>query len=240
LAARPPAAQDSVEFEIVAGTMRDYAALARHHYRPDPLTTVARREDGSPAVLAARDGAGRLAGVLVVSMPTLNGAWRELAWPGRFRSGDKRADAARLNRELRRISRVIVHPAFRSCGVATALVASYLNDPLTRMTEAVAAMGRSCGFFERAGMTAYHLPPRRRDARLLDALAGVGLEPWELLLEARPAAVLSRHPWLAREARLWADAHGATRALAAAPAPDLLAYACARVACTPIAYAHGD
>ncbi|HZW09544.1 MAG TPA: hypothetical protein VFF69_06555 [Phycisphaerales bacterium] len=226
--------------EIGAGTMRDYAALAGHHYRPGAPATVARRSDGSPAVLAARDGAGRLAGVLVVSMPTLNGAWRELAWPGRFRTADKRADAARLNRELRCISRVVVHPAFRSCGVAAALVASYLGRPLTGATEAVAEMGRSCGFFGRAGMSAYPLPPSRRDARLLDALGAVGLEPWELLIEGGPGAALGRHPWLAREARLWAEAHGATRRLAGLAPAELLAYACSRVAGPPFAYAHGD
>jgi GNAT superfamily N-acetyltransferase len=229
----------STNFTITPGALQDYHALSPHHYRARPAT-IARAREGSPAILAARDQHGGLAGVLVVSMPTLNGAWRALAWPGAFESGDKRRDAARLNRELRCISRVIVHPRARSCGVATALVRAYLERPLTRATEAVAAMGHACAFFERAGMTPYRLPPRRRDARLLDALASRALEPWELLFEGAAEAALDASRWLEREARLWANAHGETRALAGAPAPDLLTFACARIACTPTAYTHGD
>jgi hypothetical protein len=228
-----------VHFTITPGALHDYHALSPHHYRSRPAT-IARARGGSPAILAARDQHGALAGVLVVSMPTLNGAWRSVAWPGRFESGEKRRDAARRNRELRCISRVIVHPRSRSCGVATALVRAYLERPLTRATEAVAAMGHACGFFERAGMTPYRLPPPPRDARLLDALASLGLEPWELLAEGAAAASLDAHPWLERETRLWARAHGETRAFGGSPAPDLLTVACSRVTSTPIAYAHGD
>jgi len=226
-------------FTITPGTLHDYHTLSPHHYRARPAT-IARTRAGRPAILAARDERGTLAGVLVVSMPTLNGAWRALAWPGRFDSGDKRRDAERINRELRCISRVIVHPRFRSCGLATSLVRAYLARPLTRATEAAAAMGHACSFFERAGMTAYRLPPARRDARLLDALASLAIEPWELLVEGRTHDALAAHPWLEREIRLWANAHGETRPLVRAAGADLLTLACTRVACTPIAYAHGD
>src|SRR5205823_1709377 len=111
-----------------------------------------------------------LAAVLVVSMPTLNGRWRELAWPGRFCGGDQRACARRLNEEVRTISRVIVEPRWRGLGVATRLVREYLRSPLTEKTEAAAAMGVCCPFFEAAGMRAWRLEPDRRGVRLLGAL----------------------------------------------------------------------
>ncbi len=78
---------------IGPGTRRDYGELAGLHYRAGPPATIALREDGAPCILAARDGEGRLAGVLVVSMPTLNGSWRRLAWPGAYGGADKRRNA---------------------------------------------------------------------------------------------------------------------------------------------------
>ncbi len=74
----------------------------------------------------------QLAGVLVVSMPTLNGRWRHAAWPDvDWAAGGRTAAARRLNLRVRTISRVIVEPRCRGMGVATKLVRSYLAGPLT-------------------------------------------------------------------------------------------------------------
>ncbi len=223
---------------ITPGTRADYAALAHLHYRGGPPATIARRDDGTPAILTARDGDGRLAGVLVVSMPTLNGSWRSLAWPGAYTSGDKRRDALEINRTLRCLSRVIVEPRFRGQGVARSLVRAYLDAPLTPRTEAIAAMGHVCPFFASAGMTAYPLPPSARDARLLDALASVGLEPWELLETDGAARTLDAHPWLSREARTWAGGSPGTRRHRDAEPLSLLMLAASHAGQRPIAYAH--
>jgi N-acetylglutamate synthase-like GNAT family acetyltransferase len=58
-----------------------------------------------------------------------------------------------VNRHVRTISRVIVHPQFRALGIASQLVRRILQDCPTRYVEAVAAMGAVHPFFERAGMT---------------------------------------------------------------------------------------
>jgi ABC-type ATPase with predicted acetyltransferase domain len=58
-----------------------------------------------------------------------------------------------INANLRTISRVIVHPQFRSLGLASQLVRRVLEDCPTRYVEAVAAMGLVHPFFVRAGMT---------------------------------------------------------------------------------------
>ncbi|MDQ7012966.1 MAG: GNAT family N-acetyltransferase [Planctomycetota bacterium] len=224
---------------ITPGTRADYDALAHLHYRGGPPATIARSRDGMPAILTARDEDGRLAGVLVVSMPTLNGSWRSLAWPGAYTSGDKRRDALEINRTLRCISRVIVDPRFRGQGVARTLVRTYLDEPLTPRTEAIAAMGHVCPFFAAAGMTAYPLPPSARDARLLDALASVGLEPWELLESRGAARTLDSHPWLSREARTWAGGSPSTRRHKDAEPLSLLMLAASHAGQRPIAYAHG-
>ncbi len=223
---------------IEPGTMHDYDALSVFHYRAGPPATAARARNGAPAVLRARDAdSGSLAGVLVVSMPTLNGSWRDLAWPGRYSTGDKRRDAARINAELRCISRVVVDPRWRGLGVARRLVRAYLDAPLTPATEALAAMGSVCPFFERAGMTAYCLPPAPQDARLLDALWECGVEPWSLLDARLARRTLDRRPWLERELRAWARGSPATRRHAGAAAPSLARLAAARVSVRMTAYA---
>lgn len=184
------------------GSIADYRALARFHYRAGAPATHVR-------VLRAMDRVeGSVIGVLVVSMPVLVASWRERAWPGRFSGIGRRELASRINREIRTISRVVVDPRWRGLGVATWLVRAYLQSPLTVSTEAVAAMGSWCGFFSRAGMRGYVVGPSRGDAALVEVLARNGYEPYVLL-----DASVARRAWVARALRRWAMARPATRGL---------------------------
>lgn len=237
--ASPADPLDAISIE--PGVREDYFTLAPLHYRAHHPATIARvlravhheHPDVSPV----------LAGALVVSMPALNARWRDLAWPGRYDSADKARSAHRLNEELRTITRVIIDPRFRSLGLAARMVGHYLDNPLTPSTEAVAAMGGAAPFFERAGMTPYLFAPSRRDARLLDALTLLGLEPWRL---AAPSSALRRAidsapgaaRLLDRELRAWADASRATRSLADSELPAIFRVAARSLACSATAYAH--
>ena len=205
---------------IGAGSRADLLAMLPLHYRARPPRGVVR-------VLAARDECDGLVGVLAVSMPALNSPVRELAWPGRYRTGRPLADARRLNDELRTISRVVVHPARRGRGIARLMVREYLERPLTRATEALAADGRRSRFFERAGMVRYDLPPGPARARLADAAAFVGVRAGDLRDAGRAMAVFRCLPpraraLLDRELRRWADGSRGTRRLADGPVLDLL------------------
>jgi ABC-type lipoprotein export system ATPase subunit len=227
---------------------RDVRAAVRRlgglHYRSGRAASVVR------TLLARERATGEVLGVLTVAMPTLNGRVREVAWPGRYSTGDRRADAARLNDEVRRIARVIVDPRVRALGVATRLVEAYLANPETARTEAIAAMGRASGFFARAGMTPIELPPSPGDARLLDALRYAGLESWRLATpraaHRRAMATLSRRlgereaaAFLERELRAWANASRARRrALGCASLEAMFASACARCLEGAMGYAH--
>jgi predicted GNAT family acetyltransferase len=203
---------------ISAGSIEDYDALAAFHYlRSRPAMVM--------AVLAAREVCRQTSGgnqretprcaaldsppvaVLVVSMPTLNGPWRRAAWPGVF-EGDKRQAARRTNALLRTISRVVVDPRWRGLGVARRLVRTYLDAPMTPLTEAVSAMGPVCSCFAAAGMREAMVVRPRHDARLLAALEGAGIEPWQLLDPERRARVDER------AIRVWARASRAHRSLA--------------------------
>lgn len=227
-----PAPPRAYPVAIAAGTRADYDALAPFHYRAGPPATI-------DHILAARHPrTADLLAVLTISRPTLNSAARDLAWPRRYTSPDKRANARRINAELRCISRVIVAPNHRGLAIARRLVAAYLANPLTPATEAVAAMGAACPFFEHAGMTAYHAPPRPRDARLLDFLHHAGLRPTDLTTPTRALRRLLRatpRAHLEHELNQWAIG---IRAARNEPLPTRFARACTVIATTPTAYAH--
>jgi len=224
-------------YRIESGSRADLRALAPLHYRPGAPATIAR-------VLRCTDrSTGELVGVLSVSLPTLNGRWREPAWPGRYQSDDRRADAHRLCSEVRCISRVIVSPSHRSMGVARELIRAYLADPLTVRTEAVSAMGRISPVFERAGMVAHDLAPASRHRRLLSAFDHAGIASWRLaqpsVLEARLHTLpLADHQFIRTELSLWAGASRATRRFTDAPLKDQLAIACRAISASPVAYTH--
>ncbi|MEO1279998.1 MAG: GNAT family N-acetyltransferase [Planctomycetota bacterium] len=163
----------ALEPTIEPGTLDDLKPLARFHYaagRPGPVSRILRAIDDGVTIA-----------VLVASMPTLNGRWRAIAWPGEYDSPDKRANARRLNSEVRVISRVIVDPRYRGLGIAVQLVRAYLDDPATPRTEALAAMAHACPFFERAGMRRIALPPSKADAKLARILEAHALTAGDLL-----------------------------------------------------------
>lgn len=197
---------DAVRIE--PGCAADYRALAHLHYRGAGPATWAR-------VLRAVDRRdGTLAGVLVVSMPTLHGTARRRAWPGVFEARSAAELSAVVRRELRTISRVVVDPRYRGLGVATALVRRYLSAPLTPRTEAVAAMASCTSFFAAAGMREVPIEPHRRHVRLARTLDGMKLGPADLLTPERLALPRRRELW--RALRAWARAARPPRALARA------------------------
>ncbi|MCC5822897.1 MAG: hypothetical protein LAT64_04770 [Phycisphaerales bacterium] len=217
----PGRERDRPALRIESGDAADLDALAHHHYRPGRPAAVVRV---LRCVRTTPEGEHVLAGVLGVSMPVLNASWRPLAWPGRFESTDRRANARRLNHEVRCIARVIVTPGSRGLGIASMLVRAYLDDPLTPRTEAAAAMGACCLFFRAAGMREYRLPRLPHDARLADALDAEGLRPTDLI---RPA---DRSAFIARELDRWAR-HARVRI-------DPARHAACRLLTEPRAYAH--
>ncbi len=180
---------------LTLGSICDYHALAHHHYRahrPATITRILALRDERPTVVSRflqQRATHRTIAVLVESMPTLNCQLRNLALnnrysarPERSRGRDlssltRRQRIALLNAEVRCISRVIVHPQYRSLGLAVQLVRAALDSATTRYTEAIAAMGAVHPFFEKAGMTAYRRPPHPFDDRLRAALQSIHLDP---------------------------------------------------------------
>jgi GNAT superfamily N-acetyltransferase len=132
---------DAVQIE--PSCLREVQHLLVYHYRHQPLTCCSR-------VLAARVE-GVLAGCLIVTHASLNGAHRAIAWPDWPRHLSKQDHAAFVNAHLRRIARVAVLPTLRGQGIATRLVRAYLACPVTMRTEAIAAMGVHAPIFVAGG-----------------------------------------------------------------------------------------
>ena len=140
---------------LAPGTPRDYAALARFHYLPARPATWA----GVWTVRYADAFAGagdRLVAVAVLSYPTINSAARDRAL-GLLALAPRRK-LALVNRHVRTISRVVVHPQFRALGLASRLVSHVCHHCPTRWVEAFALMGRVHPFFEKGGMTRFDPP----------------------------------------------------------------------------------
>jgi N-acetylglutamate synthase-like GNAT family acetyltransferase len=239
--------------KVETGTAADYAALAEHHYRAHRPATFTRvlvirspQPDAAgrflPRAAARPPRPPRTLAVLVESLPALRCALRDHALAGRYRDLKGRDLAHTLNRELRCISRVVVHPQWRSVGLAGRLVRHALATASTPYTEALAAMGRAHPFFARAGMVAYDRPPHPHDARLLDALTYARLSPLALADPERLLQVLQPdsdpgHALLLRELRRWHRTR--TRAAASEAQPDpcqLIRLASERLLSQPLYY----
>jgi len=122
---------------IVEGSMEDYEGLAPFHYRsarvPLPMKIFALRR-GSETV-----------GVIVYSYAGI------MAF-GRSKAFGRRLTVEEINRHLALISRVVLHPKYRSIGLGVRLVKETLPLAGKPFVETVAVMAKYNRFFERAGM----------------------------------------------------------------------------------------
>ncbi len=176
------------DLALEPATLADYTCLAAFHYKsshPAAVTSGFRLVHRQRTVVGRylkRSSEHTIVGVLLRTMPHLACSLRDAATANRYRGLSAKASAAMLNREIRTIARVVVHPQWRGLGLAVALVKHAMANPEpgTVYTEALAAMGRVHPFFDKAGMVRYERPPRPEHARLLDALRHVGLEPYTL------------------------------------------------------------
>jgi hypothetical protein len=136
-------------FRIQRGCFRDYRALSRFHYRPKhpcyptQVWVVRYRAPCAP---------WRVVAVAVMAYPTRFSSSRSRVLGVH---GANRAQLDFINRHMRTISRVIVHPQFRALGLSSLLVRCICKHCDTRYVEAMAVMGRAHPFFERGGMKRY-------------------------------------------------------------------------------------
>jgi hypothetical protein len=136
------------------GTGRDYRPLAAFHYATGAPATWARVWVVRYAERARRNEPKRVVAVGVLSYPVPSCRPRQ-RWFGLHASRTENLRFANAN--LRTISRVVVHPQFRSLGLSTLLVRCLCEHCDTRYVEAIAQMGHVHPLFARAGMTRTNL-----------------------------------------------------------------------------------
>jgi len=207
---RAPADLDPARWPIVRGSLADYHALGRFHYLGGPPAAhkrvyVIRRPRGPGSWAALAPHAAEPAAVLVVSPPLATVRGRNRATAGRYAGPDRAAALALLNREVECISRVVVHPVYRGCGLAVRLVRHALATARAPLVEALAAMGAVHPFFELAGMTPHAVGPDRHVARLKSAAEAVGLDGAALAAVGPVREMLARRTAAARFLRAEVD-----------------------------------
>jgi ABC-type lipoprotein export system ATPase subunit/GNAT superfamily N-acetyltransferase len=148
------------QMRVEQGTFQDYKALSQFHYRtgrcPPPRKIF---------VLKRR---GERCGVIIYSYPPPMTFGRSRVWKGSLQ---------RLQREVSVISRVVVHPKYRSIGLGAKLVHDTLARAGTPCVEAVAVMARYNPFFERAGMRRIaESKPSPHVVGALERLGGLGFD----------------------------------------------------------------
>lgn len=155
------------ELEITAGRKRDYEAFAAMHYRrTDELGFVDK-------VFVLRARAGEPLAIVVYAHPPAELALRNRATQGRF-VRNLRA----LNRCVRILRRLVVHPDVRGCGLGHHLVHQTLPRVGVEYVECLASMGEFNPVFEKAGMQRVgrcDLPTHAQ--RATAALHALGVDP---------------------------------------------------------------
>jgi ABC-type lipoprotein export system ATPase subunit/GNAT superfamily N-acetyltransferase len=161
--ANEPAKECSLtkEMRVEVGTFGDYKRLSVFHYRssrcpPPRKIFVLKRGD-------------ELCGTIVYSFPPATTFGRSRVWKGGFHE---------LQREMSTISRVVVHPKYRTIGLGVKLVKETLAKAGTPCVESLAVMAKYNPFFERAGMRKVaESKPSMSLLRAIGQLEGLGFSP---------------------------------------------------------------
>ena len=106
---------------------------------------------------------------------------RNVATEGLFTGLDRASQLTLINKNVRRIARVVIEPRFRGIGLAQRLLRETMPLMNVPIVEALAVMGRINPFFEKANMQSYEAPMPLRNIRLIEALGSVGIEERTLL-----------------------------------------------------------
>ena len=123
------------ETHITQGTTADYKTLSQFHYRttrlPPPRKTFTLKRNEETI------------GAIVYGYPPPTCFGRRQAWKGTLQQ---------LQNEITTITRIVIHPKYRSTGLGIKLIRETLPQAGTPNVETIAVMAKYNPFFEKAGM----------------------------------------------------------------------------------------
>jgi GNAT superfamily N-acetyltransferase len=147
------------EMRVEQGTTEDWRRLAGFHYRSHKIAAPRR-------IFSLKRG-DKLCGVIVYAYPPPTCFGRRLVLP---KMGMKE-----LNEKLSTISRVVVHPKYRTIGLGVMLVKETLPLVSTPYVEMPAVMAKYNPFAEKAGMRKIaEQPPPKEAVKIAETLSQLG------------------------------------------------------------------
>ena len=150
---------ETVGRTVEEGLMVDWRALAGIHYRSHRVP--------APRKIFVLKRGQELCGVIVYSYPAVTCFGRRLMLP---KMGMKE-----LNGKLSNISRVVVHPKYRTIGLGSKLIRDTLGLAGTEYAEMSAVMAKYNPFAEKAGMVRVAMPePPKEALKVLHVLEKLG------------------------------------------------------------------
>lgn len=163
------------------GDHGDWSKLAHLHYAAgDPATTHSYH-------VAEIEGMPGPAAVLVFSYPDLHSAARNLATEEAYKIGGSREAAMRLNREVKKLARIVVAPEVRGIGISRRLIEHAVTQIDARYIETVAAMGTHHNFLKSVGFREVPQTPAEIEAKIY-AAASIDRTPPHVMLDSTELA----------------------------------------------------
>lgn len=195
-----PACSVLDELVYERGTTADWQAVKPLHYAAgNPGTYESIHVLRHPALRQP-------AAVAVLSYPDLHSSARNLALGDEYATMRGKNSTTQLNRDVLKLTRVVVTPELRGCGVARDLIARAISSSTARYIECVTAMGRYSGFLRSCGFR--EVPQATSDveaainaAAVMDglpdqvALSADALASWAAGLSVRRAREWRRLAW---------------------------------------------
>ena len=124
------------EMRVTEGTVQDWRKLACFHYRSHRIA--------APRNIFGLRRGDELCGVIVYAYPPIACFGRKQVFP--------KMAIREMNKRLSVISRVVVHPKYRTIGLGSKLVRDTLSRAGTPCVELIAVMAKYNPFAEKAGM----------------------------------------------------------------------------------------
>lgn len=147
---------------IAKGTTADWLKLKPLHYAAgNPATVHSVWSAFHPEIPGP-------AGVIVCSYPDLHSAARNLATDSKYQNVQDRRVATVLNREVVKVSRIVICPQLRGIGLAGSMLEHVVSSCGARYVECVTSMSRWTRFLERVGFREVPQTCHPIEAELMD------------------------------------------------------------------------